>query len=269
MLGYAAALAEHRATQVADEQTFSALWSDQLAHLPTLAEQAVRGGLLADRMAWVFLAGYQSALRHTFSELPTHGLAAFAVSEDRKGQPPLPGVTAVETDGTVQVSGYKTWVACSATLAHLVIKSDRGPQAAYYCIARESAGLTLTNKYGGFLPEMSQGVAQLENTPVPNPLDAQQVGYFGIRETLYIYMAFCAWVGKHASSAAECQELITRLGLLVQTPPADESALAELRAVDDGVQALLASVPSTATANWQQDQRLISMYSPGLQKRQV
>ncbi|NCF43938.1 MAG: hypothetical protein GWP70_03850 [Proteobacteria bacterium] len=269
MLGYAVALAEHRATQVADEQTFSALWSDQLAHLPTLTEQAVRGGLLADRMAWVFIAGYQSALRHTFSELPTYGLAAFAVSEDRKGQPPLPGVTAAVTGGTVQVSGYKTWVACSATLAHLVIKSDRGPQAAYYCIARQTTGLTLTNKYGGFLAEMSQGVAQLENTPVQSPLDAQQVGYFGIRETLYIYMAFCAWAGKHASSATQCQELITRLGQLVQTPPEDEAALAELRAVDDAVQALRANVPDTATANWQQDQRLISMYSPSLQKRQA
>ena len=27
---------------------------------------AVAGGLLADRMAWVFVGGYQSAIRHTF-----------------------------------------------------------------------------------------------------------------------------------------------------------------------------------------------------------
>ena len=60
--------------------------------LDSLTAQAVKGGLLADRMAWVFVAGYQCALRHTFSELPADGIAVFAVSEDRKNDPPLPGV---------------------------------------------------------------------------------------------------------------------------------------------------------------------------------
>ena len=34
-------------------------------------------------------------------------------------------------------------------------------------------------------------------------------------------------------------------------------------------QALRAEVPDTAASAWAKDQRLISMYSPGLQKRQI
>jgi hypothetical protein len=196
-------------------------------------------------------------------------MAAFAVSEDRKGEPVLPGVTATVLNGETKVSGYKTWVACCATLSHLVIKSDRGDKANYYCLERNRHGLTLTPKYGSFLAEMSQGVAELNEVAVASPLDAGQVSHFGLRETLYIYMAFCAWAGKYVASAEQCQALIRRLAGLTERLPLDEAALAELKAVDQAVQVLRGSIPATAAANYEQDQRLIAMYSPGIQKREL
>ena len=77
-------LATHTPTNVPDEHTYAELWLQQVSGLDSLQAQAVKGGLLADRMAWVFVAGYQCALRHTFAELPTDGIAAFAVSEDQR-----------------------------------------------------------------------------------------------------------------------------------------------------------------------------------------
>ena len=253
---YRTTLAAHVATEIPDEQTYAALWLTQVSGLDSLTAQAVQGGLLADRMAWVFVAGYQCALRHTFVELPADGIAAFAVSEDRKNDPPLPGVKTLHHTGGVRVSGYKTWVACSASLSHLVIKADRGEAARYYSIERAAEGLNLTDKHGGFVA-------------VPTPLDASQVVHFGLRETLYIYMAFCAWAGKFAAQAEHCERLIQRLAALVVNVPADVEGLAELKDVDHAVQALRAEVPETAASAWATDQRLIRMYSAGLQTRQV
>ena len=266
---YHTTLASHVGTEIPDEHTYAALWSEQVSGLDSLTAQAAQGGLLADRMAWVFVAGYQCALRHTFAELPAEGIVAFAVSEDRKNDPPLPGVKSLQHNGGVQVSGYKTWVACSASLSQLVIKADRGEAANYYCIERATKGLSLTDKHGGFLAEMSQGVAHLDNVVVTTPLDASQVAHFGLRETLYIYMAFCAWAGKLVAQTERCERLIQRLATLAANVPANLESLAELKEVDHAVQALIAEVPERATPAWGKDQRLISMYSPGLQKRQI
>ena len=268
-IDYADALSRHTEAVLSDERAFADMWLHHVAPLSSRVAQAVQGGLLADRLAWVFVAGYQCALRHTFAQLPADSMAAFAVSEDRKGDPPLPGVTSKIVDGETKVSGYKTWVACCATLSHLVIKSDRGEKANYHCLERSSHGLTLAPKYGAFLAEMSQGVAQLNQVAVATPLDASQVSYFGLRETLYIYMAFCAWAGKFSESAEICEALIHRLARLVEQPPKDEAGLVELKLVDQAVQTLRESIPTTAAANYEQDQRLIAMYSSGIQKREL
>ena len=268
-INYAEALSRHLETVIPDERAYSRIWLREVAPLASRQAQAVQGGLLADRLAWVFVAGYQCALRHTFPQLPADSMAAFAVSEDRKGEPPLPGVTATVFKSETKVSGYKTWVACCATLSHLVIKSDRGDKANYYCLERNSHGLTLTPKYGSFLAEMSQGVAQLKEVTVASSLEASQVSHFGLRETLYIYIAFCAWAGKFLESDEHCEALIRRLAGLTERMPLDQAALAELKAVDQAVQELRGSVPDTAAPNYEQDQRLIAMYSPGIQKREL
>ena len=62
-----------------------------------------------------------------------------------------------------------------------MIKADRGDAANYYSIERATSGLNLTDKYGDFLAEMSQGVAHLDHVVVPTPLDASQVVNFGLR----------------------------------------------------------------------------------------
>jgi hypothetical protein len=269
MLDYQELLGQYSEKNTANEVEYAKTWLEQASHNEDLVQLAVIGGLLADRLAWVFVAGYQSALRHTFAGIPVDGLSAFAVSEDRKGDPPLPGVSSHHHDGQLHVSGYKTWVACSRSLAYLIIKADRGEEARYYCLQRHVTGLTLQDKYGNFLSEMSQGIAELDGVAVPEALDHSAVSWFGIRETLYIYMAFCAWAGKRGASLAACQGLINRLAALAAQPPADANRLEELKAVDAAVQELRVALTVENDEQWQADQRLIAMYSPGIQKRHI
>jgi hypothetical protein len=183
------------ANRCATEVEYLALWkkclsADKPAASPTdLLAMAVTGGLLADRMAWVFVGGYQSAIRHTFMREAFSGWVAFAVSEDRKGQPPLPGVTVHNSAQGDVVSGYKTWVACSDSVEHLVIKAGSGADAGYFNIHRTTPGLTVSNKRavanpGSFLAEMSQGIAHLQDVAVAQVLDDTEVARFGMRETL-------------------------------------------------------------------------------------
>jgi hypothetical protein len=73
----------------ATEESYRELWLSGVAQQNDLGLMAVQGGLLADRLAWVFVAGYQAALRRTFPDQAYSGWAASAVSEDRRGDPPL------------------------------------------------------------------------------------------------------------------------------------------------------------------------------------
>ena len=70
-------------------------------------------------------------------------------------------------------------------------------------------------------------------------------------------------------SDEHCEALIRRLAGLTERLPLDQAALAALKAVDQAVQELRGSVPGTAAPNYERDQRLIAMYSPGIQKREL
>ena len=50
------------------EAAYRDVWNERVVPLDSdpLA-MAIAGGLIADRMAWVFVAGYQAACRHVFS----------------------------------------------------------------------------------------------------------------------------------------------------------------------------------------------------------
>lgn len=264
----------------ATETEYFAVWKKCLAtegSLDLLA-MAVIGGLLADRMAWVFVGGYQSAIRRTFMSEAFNGWGAFAVSEDRKGQPLLPGVILHSSAEGDLVSGYKTWVACSDNVEHVVIKAGSGAAADYFNIHRSSPGLIVSSKHavvkpGTFLAEMSQGIVHLQDVAVHQALDDSEVVRFGIRETLYIYCAFCAHAGQFYANQVDpeaCAGLIHRLAELLETLPTDQVGLDELKAVDAAVQNLLGQIsPDADDSNWFKDRQLIAMYSSGIQKRQM
>ena len=258
----------------ADEKAYLQCWLSNVAGEQDPSSMAVQGGLVADRLAWVFVAGYQAALRRTFPDEVLHGWGAFAVSEDRRGDPPLPGVDYQRTNGEFVISGHKTWVAAASCVEHLIIKAGRGARARYFNLPRRTQGLEFSLRSANFLAEMSQGSAHLEAVTVPSDaaLDATQVAQFGAREALYIYLAFLAYAGQmwpQWVNRDDCFVLIQRLDAALT---AEKLPLAEVKAIDTSVQQTLAAISPGAGAGdsrWDKDQRLISMYSPGIQNRTV
>jgi hypothetical protein len=260
-------------TNSASEDAYKALWLGAVASQQDLGSLAVQGGLLADRLAWVFVAGYQAALRRTFPDQEFAGWAAFAVSEDRRGNPPLPGVDYQNLDTGFSISGHKTWVAAVNAVDHLVIKAGRGARARYFNLPRQAQGLEFSARAANFLGEMSQGSAHLVDVWVAKDaaLNADAVPQFGQREALYIYLAFLAYAGRawlQDAAQDDCLSLIQRLDQVLAQP---QLPLAEVKELDLAVQSVLATVATAAAADneqWEVDQRLISMYSPGIQQRQ-
>tara|TARA_B100000902_G_scaffold238117_1_gene225543 strand:+ start:712 stop:1563 length:852 start_codon:yes stop_codon:yes gene_type:complete len=256
------------------EDAYQQIWMRHVALQNDLGFMAVQGGLLADRLAWVFVAGYQSALRRTFMDQTFSGWGAFAVSEDRRGDPPLPGVDYQQLEDGFVVSGHKTWVATVNSVDHLVIKAGHGERTLYFNLPRHTEGLDFSARNANFLAEMSQGSAHLVDVKLPADaaLDAGAVAQFGQREALYIYLAFLAYAGRtwlRDSAQQDCLRLIQRLQ---QALSEHSLPLAEIKALDLAVQGVLAAVGPTAGADnerWEKDQRLISMYSPGIQQREA
>ena len=93
-------------------------WQEALAAsaLTDPFETALMGGLLADRLSWVFAGAYQAAQHACFPALRRSGdWYSFAISEDRNRL--FPGTTI--TDGFL--TGYKTWVAGGPMVDHIIV----------------------------------------------------------------------------------------------------------------------------------------------------
>ena len=256
----------------ADEGAYLAAWTAHAQPLTDdLLSMALMGGLVSDRLAWVFLAGYQAACFDAFANLPRKGWIAYAASEDRKGNPPLPGVTLQDA----HLNGTKTWVAAARSVSQIVIKVGSGPEARYLLVPRETSGLTVEAGHTPrFLSDMSQGLAHFHNTPLSmtKTLDSTRIHEFGLLEPLYIDAAFCGFI----LGSTDEQDLVSLaracLGAIAQTLKSVDTALDRhsLARVDALAQDLLAQLAGNrlhAAGDWTSDQRLITMYSRSLQRR--
>jgi hypothetical protein len=257
----------------ASEQSFCQAWREHVhqAEFNPFA-QALRGGYLADRLAWVFIAGYQAALRQSFSQLKLLDITALAVSEDRSETDPLPGVVWQPRNGQVVLHGYKTWVAAIEQVQQLIVKA-RGPepgQSTYFLVPVELPGVVPhVYPHSSRLPDLSQGRMFFDELVLPQTsrLDAAAGAGFGLLEALMIYSAFLGMVWRRTQAgSAEQNQAMTLLGQLQKMLAAPQSG-GDLSALDEGVQRLREQL---ANGLWAQDegflrdQNLISMYSRGL-----
>lgn len=257
---------------MATESDYSAAWRDQV--LRQQAEYspfalAVAGGLLADRLAWVFIAGYQAALRAVFPDAPFAGLACLAVSEDREQPERRPGVVWREVSDEIELTGHKSWIAACAQVDQLVVKARSAGEGGsrFVLLDRHTPGLILTdNPAPSMLPELSQGRAELAAVRVPGAacLDPGRIAGFARAEALHIYTAFLAMIWRQSGDQPALVE--HSLTLLRQAAELDCFAedTAPLAALNAGVQTLRKEVsdgPRAADTRWHEDQRLIAMYS--------
>lgn len=253
------------------EAQFHDLWMDQLTAVTDPIELALRGGLLAPRFGWIFSAGYQAAIRHTFPQAALEPWSAFAVSEDRSGA--RPGVVYQKhADGDV-LHGTKTWVAASAHCRTVIISAKGEAGTRYYAVPREDKGVLIeTRPAGRVLPDLSQGSLMLDAWIGGETLDDQRVPGFQLNEVFYIYLAFLASTWRfYPARQAAVESLLAQALLLLQSGQSGQSGQRDDLIVDDaflgfegGVQALLNEMRAQEgeqDALWRRDYKLIAMYS--------
>ena len=263
------------------EAAWRAAWDAAALSDAPPVRQAVSAGLRADHLDWVFAGGYQAAIRHCFPEVPRGGWAALAASEDRHEPEKHPGVMLTGGTGGERVSGFKSWVAQSRHLDHLIItarqpgEEQEKPRHAILLDAG-SPGVTLTHRdKAGFLPRMSQGFVALQAVAVPEAgrLGDNRLRPFVRAESAYVLLTGAAFlwahvVASHQALATELAEIIAGLALACVDPMQHPKQIAQLdlrlqQIVRNGEQvAEIASIP-----DWDSDQKVLSIYSVGLQRR--
>jgi alkylation response protein AidB-like acyl-CoA dehydrogenase len=88
---------------------------------PAPTDGAIAGALLADRLPWVFTAGYQATLRNAFPALPDGGWAAFVATEDEQVPRAHPGTTLTGDGQRYLLNGHKSWVTHSQVVDRLIV----------------------------------------------------------------------------------------------------------------------------------------------------
>lgn len=256
------------------ELAYKKVWNDHASDVADLLPMAVTGGLVADRLSWVFVAGYQAACRHAFGDKCFEGWIAYAASEDRKGDPPLPPVSWNEQDDVV--SGVKTWVAAAQTVDQLVIKIGTGSESRYGLVRRDAKNLHIDlGRKPHFLSELTQGSAHFNNVQGSDIelMKAENVRLFSLLEPLYIYAAFCGFVlgstSEHdlVTCSRDCLDGVEPALASVGTDNLDRVNLQKADARAQDLLVRLSGNRINSAGNWEIDQRLIAMYSKSIRRR--
>ncbi len=254
------------------EEEFYSAWQARFKDQPILIEPAnlaISGGRLSGRPdpALIFIAGYQAAIRATFTEFISHHWLAYAASEDRSERDRKPAVTI--SDG--RLYGFKTWIAASKLVGELIVKVGSGDGARYVRVSTNATGVNMTHRAPSrFLPKLSQGLTEFDGVEYTELQDLSLISRFADCESYYIYLALLSALSTYSASAdntAIRSNLSQRANLILQTHKGTLNNLAKL---DKAVQALLDSQnPEIAElqSTWGDDAKLFSMYSKGIQAR--
>jgi len=260
-----------------DEGTWHRLWHfNRLGHLSPI-ESALLGGLLANQPSWVFIAGYQAALRAIFDDLPAEGWIAYAATEDASDPLNHPGTRIEETPEGWRLFGYKSWVAQSRHLSHLIVTARRGGEErpnSSVLVSGTADGVSLSHREKpGFLANLSQGFAAFDGalTESPQAYPEESARNFGRTESRFVMLAGAGFMLNHTSDSALRDRMAGVALALAGTCKTPEIGAQVMAAVDREFQALVAAFDSAglgaAVADWQADKRLLTMYSGRIQKR--
>lgn len=274
----------------ADEAAWYKEWMGHNLHLVDPLTMAAWGGALSDRLAWVFVSGYQAAIRASCAIVNTPGWFALLVSEDRnKGE--FPPVTMAPGSQGGALNGVKTWVAACEHVDELLVKLGTGASRRLVQVPADTIGVSLVSRSDpNFLPDLTQGRATFNDVRLASEWqrDPQALDRFGQSEALHVTVAVAAFMLSHVcrfhvkdSGEKGTRGMIRDLaGLLVEISQPDSartqsayisSVLARidagLKSIADRFVALLDDNDADAAHRYQRDARLVSMYSSSIQAR--
>ena len=263
------------------EASWSEAWAKhEIGELDSVS-MAVAGGALADRLAWVFHAGYQAMMRCAFPFCPRDGWSSYLVAEDRSGE--YPAVVLEKTANGNWLSGSKSWVAASEHVDHMVVRAICDDHHEYVVVEREAPGVGLSSRESpSFLPELSQGFAVFESVAVgEEQLFSREhlSNNFSSEEPYHVLLALSAYMavqtGVHGGSLTA--EIVAPIRLARQLADNKDDGDYFTKGV-----ALLDKATTTAALEfelfiehkndelfrrWERDKRLVNMFTRGLQKR--
>ncbi|MDA0977729.1 MAG: hypothetical protein O3B72_04150 [Proteobacteria bacterium] len=261
-----------------DEAAYKMAWQGESADRNPF-DAAFTGGMLADRLSWVFVAAYQSALRACFPLIPDRVYSTFAVSENTLDAA-LPGTS---LDASGRLVGTKTWIASSRLVDHLVVTLgpglDGGLVAAFVGDGAGD-GVKLTHRDNpGFLGDMSQGFATFEGTPC-TPVLEHRATSFGLAEPFFIAVAGTGYLLREfrrlnlpRQQAAAEQCLPALWSLYGAGFDSDVPLLLELYEAVAGLGKACAAETGNRVGDgdiardWSANGRLLGMYGGGLRRR--
>ena len=259
----------HR-VEAATETAYRGAWTEHaLPREPDLLAMAISGGLIADRVAWVFVAGYQAACRHVFPSAALRSWVSYAATEDREGDPPLPGVRLTGTPSAGTLCGNKAWIAAARSVGQLVVRVGTGPEATYFVVDRDRRGVNIDPKPRDFLADLSQGRASFEETRVTGTdvVDGTRIGLLEFVEPLYVYSAFCGFVlggTTEPDLVADCHDCLDAVEpalASVRAGDVDQVNLAKVGALAQDLLGRLAGNRAGAAGRWETDQKIVAMYA--------
>ena len=253
------------------EDDYHAAWLRNEVGLAEPPVMAALGGALADRLAWVFMAGYQATLRRCFPQLGTRpGWSAFVNTE---GVGDLPGTVLSGTPRQQRLSGWKTWLAGADHVERLLVSATHN-SLPFVVIGRDQPGVVIEHsRVGGYLPELVQGRVRFDDVAV---LEGQITGdtttfpAFRASEGGYVRIALNAFLLSHsvrlgAPTALIAGALASLLGAAsaMELPLPSTAATIAIGGVDAQTRVLASEFePFIATADpalherWVRDARL-------------
>lgn len=256
------------------EADYHAAWLDRKVGEEDEFMTAALGGALADRLAWVFVAGYQSSMRRSFPALPReNGWCAFVNTEDRTGT--YPGTSLTGEPGNRRLSGWKGWVAAADHIDRLLVSASHN-QLPFMLLRRDQPGVRIVS--GGppkaYLSELVQGRAQFDNVAIS---EAQIIGdertfpVFRATESAYVRAALAAFMFSHArrlgappALTGGALDALFACKAILQLPlPSDAASVAMLGsaghviALASEFESLIAQKDPALHQLWMKDRRLV------------
>tara|TARA_Y100000588_G_scaffold389137_1_gene491157 strand:- start:1225 stop:2073 length:849 start_codon:yes stop_codon:yes gene_type:complete len=261
------------------EKDYYRLWHERgIGNLAPI-DVAIVGSLLADRLPWVFTAGYQATLRNAFKSLPLGGWAAFAATENTHNPKAYPGTTLRDHEKGYLLNGHKSWVAHSDIVDYLVVTvNDPGGnkrRAQGLIIERRRAGLTLTQRVQPrFLARMSQGFAKFEDTPINRSeiFEFESIRQFGRTEAKFVMLAGAVFLLARTSASNELQDrlfaVITSLITLLSESETSTQVYGRIdREFQRCVDVFEKDTDLHHLPEYDTDRRLFRMYTDRIQQR--
>ncbi len=265
------------------EADYYRAWIERGVSDPAPLTSAIVGGAMADRLAWVFLAGYQATITRCFPMLPViPGWRSFVNTEDQTGH--LSGTSLLGETGARRLDGSKTWVAAAAHVDELMV-SARQNEPPFIVVPRGQAGVHIDHGAPkSYLPEMVQGTVRFDGVEVA---ESQIVGdettfpVFRVSEGAYVRVALTSFILSHALRLEADAGLIGGViaGLLgaseiLRLPlPSPLASLAvaggdrHTTALAAEFEALIEDRDADLHRRWMRDRRLVTGASTGIATR--